>query len=108
MKYIDVDLSPENRALLDAWIERRESRKAYRDIRSARDRQWWECQQSYAKRPKATPIWTQFGYANQLQQAQLNQGLQSSEGIAALNAYGLHQQQDQLGMCNQSLYGPLR
>ena len=47
MKYIDKGLSPENIALLNAWIDRRESGQNFVDARSAEDRKWWEAQQAF-------------------------------------------------------------
>lgn len=69
MKYIDLNLSPANTALLVKWIERRETRCDYPDVRRDEDRRWWEAQQAFIRFAKNPPKLELRNFAQEQQQA---------------------------------------
>jgi hypothetical protein len=82
MKYIDKNLSPENLALLNAWIDRRESRLVCPDARSRGARDWWNCQQAMLAWQRNPPplqlVSSQQNAYMALQQSAYNAALQNS------------------------------
>jgi hypothetical protein len=92
MKYIDVGLSAINRALLDAWIDRRMSGRVYPDARTEKDRCWWNMLQ-IRRRMKSgppgewSPVRQYYDDVRKTMRATLNSAMRDTHPHASLQRY---------------------